>query len=67
MNQMKRTRLHHDWLMNYLQDPKAASDYLREAADEGELACSVAWNNVREAQAQSWYRRLIRWWRPGKR
>jgi len=66
---MKRIGLHHDWLMNYLQDPKAAAGYLREAADEGVLACSVALDTVREAQSP--YRRLIRWWRtlrrPGKR
>ena len=57
----KRTRLHYDWLMKYLEDPKAAAGYLAAAVDDGTLAYEVALANVREAQ--SWRGKLTRLWR----
>ncbi len=74
----KRTRLHHDWLMKYLEDPDAAAGYLAAAAaDDDTLTYSVARANVVEARRLSsaqtkttcfsvLHRRLVCWWRSRK-
>ena len=49
----KRTRSHHDALLEYLQDPRAAAHYLNAALEDSDEMLLVALRNVAEASKMS--------------
>jgi probable addiction module antidote protein len=49
----KRTRLHHDALLEHLQDPRAAAHYLNAALEDSDAMLLVALRNVAEASKMS--------------
>ncbi len=49
----KRTRPHHDALLEYLQDPRAAAHYLNAALEDSDEMALVALRNVAESGKMS--------------
>ena len=49
----KRTRSHHDALLEHLQDPRAAAHYLNAALEDSDEMLLVALRNVAEAGTMS--------------
>ncbi len=49
----KRTRLHHDALLEDLQDPRASAHYLNAALEDSDEMLLIALRNVAEASTMS--------------